>query len=419
MNHDLEQGEPGQIPGGWLIPKVLADQGFSAVLTAKDPQSGKYCAEIRWPADGNATVPFSNLMQVIDATAWRGKRIKVTASIRVASGRNDKRAQMWLRVDRPTDIGAFDNMYDRPVRSQNWADYSIIAEIHDDAKKINLGLISFEGETAWWDNVRVEVLGEFKTLAEPPRPLSETGLNNLIAFTRLVGYVRHFHPSDQAAFNPIAPTVRVFEKGKEPAVPSELQPPTGVSELKVRFWEHFGYCSAEKSMRAGPYNSRRLTLIAEDPNSLPDYALPEYVYESDLGSGVSCIVPTALFADDNGTIPPANAVENEDPRFTTDHRGARLATVMTTWNILQHFYPYFDVIDADWPHELEVALRKAAIDPNEAEFYQTLNRLVVALQDGHGSLNGPGMPPAAYSRVDGKSGGDRYGSCRYQRPASG
>src|SRR5262245_8335150 len=34
---------------------------------------------------------------------------------------------------------------------------------------------------------------------EPARPLTENGLRNLVAFTRLLGYVRHFHPSDEAA----------------------------------------------------------------------------------------------------------------------------------------------------------------------------------------------------------------------------
>src|SRR5262245_51590911 len=37
------------------------------------------------------------------------------------------------------------------------------------------------------------------TVPEAARLLSETGMRNLIAFTRLLGYVRHFHPSDQAA----------------------------------------------------------------------------------------------------------------------------------------------------------------------------------------------------------------------------
>lgn len=37
---------------------------------------------------------------------------------------------------------------------------------------------------------------------EPPRPLTARGLENLVAFTRLLGYVRHFHPGDQAAAPP-------------------------------------------------------------------------------------------------------------------------------------------------------------------------------------------------------------------------
>jgi len=423
INPDFEEGEPGQIPGGWLIPRVILEQGFSAVITSNDPQSGKYCVEIRWPTEGTPTAPFSNLMQSIDATAWHGKRIKVTAAIRVASKTPDGRAQMWLRVDKPGGVGAFDNMHDRPVSSETWADYSITADVADDALRVNLGLITFDGATAWWDNIRIELLGEFKILTEPPRALSDMELDNLIAFTRLLGYVRHFHPSDQAAelnwldfivaaiphieaakgpadlsaklqsvFQSVAPTVRVFETDKEPAMPAELQPPANVSALKVRFWEYYGYSSTEKSQRSEPYSSKRLTLVVDTPEMLPDYALPENVYKSELAAGVSCMVPTALFADDQGTLPQVAAAENEELQFSISHRGGRLATVMTAWNILQHFYPYFDVIDTDWSHELKVALRKAAVDEDEAEFYQTLNRLIVALQDGHGSLGGPGRP---------------------------
>ena len=33
----------------------------------------------------------------------------------------------------------------------------------------------------------------------PPRPLTDQGLTNLTALTRLIGYVRFFHPSDEVA----------------------------------------------------------------------------------------------------------------------------------------------------------------------------------------------------------------------------
>ncbi|MCI0465048.1 MAG: hypothetical protein L0Z62_49640, partial [Gemmataceae bacterium] len=34
---------------------------------------------------------------------------------------------------------------------------------------------------------------------EAPRNLTERELDNLVAFARLLGYVRYFHPSDEAA----------------------------------------------------------------------------------------------------------------------------------------------------------------------------------------------------------------------------
>jgi hypothetical protein len=408
-----------------MVPKMLADQGFAAVLTEDEPRSGKLCAEIRWPAGATPKAPFANLLQWIDAAPWRSRRIKVTGAVRVAVARSGQRAQMWLRVDRPGGMGAFDNMSNRPITARTWADYSITADVAEDAQRITLGLMTFDGATAWWDNVRVEVLGEFRTLTEPPRPLSERGLSNLVAFTRLLGCVRYFHPSDQAAatgwlpfivaalpqvetadgpsalatrleavFHPVAPTVRVFETGKEPALPAGLEPPAHSGELKVRVWEHVGYGQEETAGTGNIYQSKRLVLEAREPAALPSYARPANVFRSDLGAGVGCMVPTALFADDKGTLPHVAdaAAGDAEARFTVAHRGARLATVMTAWSILQHFYPYFDVVDANWPRELEVALHKAATDVNDAAFYQTLNRLVVALHDGHGSLEGPGMP---------------------------
>jgi hypothetical protein len=427
VNPDFELGEPGQMPSGWMVPKMLADQGFTAVLTAEHPASGKLCVEIRWPTGATPNAPFANLMQLIDATSWRGKRIKVTAAIRVASADDGKRAQMWLRVDRAGGMGAFDNMNNRPVRGQTWADYTITAEIAEDAQKINLGLMTFNGVTAWWDNVRMEVLGEFTTLTDPSRPLDDAGLRNLMAFARLVGYVRYFHPSDaaatcdwlqfivqalpkvesardpaalaaelQAAFAPVAPTVPVFETGKEPAQPAELQPPARRDGLRVRFWEHIGCGPAAEATGGSIYSSRRVTLDVPDSSSLSPYAQPDNVFHSDLGAGVSCWVPTAVFADAAGTLPhqePAKPVADPNQaRFPVTHRGARLATVMLAWNVFQHFYPYFDVVRTDWAKELEIALRAAATDADDASFYRTLDRLVVQLHDGHGNLSGPGVP---------------------------
>jgi len=71
---------------------------------------------------------------------------------------------------------------------------------------------------------------------------------------------------------------------------------------------------------------------------------------------------------------------------TADNVFVRLADVVIAWNILQHFYPYFDVVDVDWDLELTNTLREALNDTNEEDFFYTLSHMVAKLQDGHGNV---------------------------------
>jgi C-terminal processing protease CtpA/Prc len=81
--------------------------------------------------------------------------------------------------------------------------------------------------------------------------------------------------------------------------------------------------------------------------------------------------------------------ELEDQEFenmTADDEFVRLADVIIAWNVFQHFYPYFDVVDVDWDKQLTIALRSALEDETETDLFYTLSRLVASLQDGHGNV---------------------------------
>src|SRR5207244_12648532 len=96
------------------------------------------------------------------------------------------------------------------------------------------------------------------------------------------------------------------------------------------------------------------------------------------------IVPLELLADDEGTLPRTDPPEAAAPRsVSAEDRAVRLAAVALAWNVFQHFYPYFDVVAADWPAELRRALAAAALDPDERAFLATLRRMTAALGDGH------------------------------------
>jgi len=268
--------------------------------------------------------------------------------------------------------------------------------------------------------------GPSVTSPEGPRPLTEQGMRNAIAFTRLLGYVRHFHPSDQAAaadwdtlavegmrqiepcegpdqlakaldayFRSVAPTMQVFPNGTQPAAPTGLAPPEGAAGLKLVSWLHLGAGQLRKEDATIYRSERTYEAVA---TVAPIGSEPDQIFSADLGGGVTARVPLELYADATGTLPhrspPTPAVPDKlqvaaDNQFSGNDRATRLAAVALAWNAFQHFYPYFDVVETDWPHALVAALTSAATDTDEGAFVDTLRRLVTALHDGHGRVNHP------------------------------
>jgi len=64
--------------------------------------------------------------------------------------------------------------------------------------------------------------------------------------------------------------------------------------------------------------------------------------------GIKAIVPLSLLADAQGTRPHVAMPPRPWYRHDGNDRAVRLADVVIAWNILQHFYPYFDVVKMDW-----------------------------------------------------------------------
>lgn len=254
-----------------------------------------------------------------------------------------------------------------------------------------------------------------------PAPLSERGLANLVAFGRLLGYVRYFHPSDQAAttdwetfaiagvdrverarspdelrqkleelFQPVAPTLRLSTRPL-PALKPAMLLRSGEHPTRAVGWWHHGW-SGESSASARWYYGRRISQVID---ARSDSILPlGSEVNLDLGGGVWCSMPMTLYADEEATLPhgssPSLSPRRSEDWIPTGHdRATRLADVTLFWNTAQHFYPYFDVVGTNWPAELPLALREAATDRDGASFELALRRLVAGLRDGHGTVNSP------------------------------
>ena len=246
---------------------------------------------------------------------------------------------------------------------------------------------------------------------EPVRATSGRGNENLAAFARAYGYVRHFYPGDEAVaadwtavaiagvqraepatspadlarrleavLRPVAPAFRAWPTDRPPPAAEALARVPGLR------WRHEGFGQAERSI----YRSERVPAEAGQPD----------LFTADLPGGVSVRLPLVVAVEAGHTLPAATAdpVRPQKPidfKPSGDDRATRLADVVIAWNVLQHFYPYFDLVPGDWAAELPKALSAAAVDADRAAFRRTLQRLVVALGDGHGAVvDANGRDPA-------------------------
>ena len=121
--------------------------------------------------------------------------------------------------------------------------------------------------------------------------------------------------------------------------------------------------------------------------------------ERELGPGLAARIPLALYSRDEQTLrpegaPPLDALEAELQAvalddLTAEDAALRYADLVIAWNVFQHFYPYFDGVDADWDAVLTQTLRRAAGDEAPRDFLQTLQWMVAQLDDGHGRVGHP------------------------------
>src|SRR5260221_2016027 len=71
---------------------------------------------------------------------------------------------MWFSVDREPknqgelNVGAFDNMQDRPINSSDWKHYDIVLPVDQDAQRLYVGVFVLGKGQAWFDDASLEVV---------------------------------------------------------------------------------------------------------------------------------------------------------------------------------------------------------------------------------------------------------------------
>ena len=316
------------------------------------------------------------LRQNTDAAPLAGGRARLRALGRFlpADGGGGGRAELrWSAVPpgEPTEPG-MPPSFGEPVAlgaasvaSATWRPLEIVAELPEEAAYVVVELVVEGDGRAGLDEVGIERLGDGP--AEPLRLLANPGFEDGPAGWPPIGW--------EVEGSSLAHVYTAEQSDREPA-----------------------------AGRTSAVLERRPDLEAPRPLDEP--------WTVELGSGLVARVPLSLRLDAEGrTLPrpgagPAAAPGDGEPvELSGDDRASRLSIATTAWNVLQHFYPYFDLTDPGgtrWPAALESTLRRAAVDEGADAFRETLARLLAELDDGHGGVFTPGEQgrlPLAWDQI--------------------
>lgn len=149
-----------QPPKGWFVAGSHRRE-YVASVDRESRHTGK--ASAHFESAVLKTGGFGTLMQVFQADAFRGKRVKLSG---YARSRNVQDwAGLWMRVDGPGGKSlAFDNMQDRPIKgTSDWTKYEIVLNVPAQAEQIAYGILLTGRGDVWMDDLKFEVVGDATT----------------------------------------------------------------------------------------------------------------------------------------------------------------------------------------------------------------------------------------------------------------
>ncbi|MEK6755470.1 MAG: S41 family peptidase [Bacteroidota bacterium] len=353
----FQSGERVAFPPQGMVPKdtaglkVVAWQHLGVGLNDQGIYSSARTNRLRTvPTPG--AMAFGAITQSLNAAPHKGREFRFGAAVKANVQGAGNQGQLWFRVDREGNaMGFFDNMGDRPITHNGWKRYAISGRIDNDARQIVFGCFLLGAGRVWVDDFRLEVKEDGKWVDVPiPNSSFEAGETGKPPSN-------WFQQAPNYSFQVVAETASDRSK----SVLIARHPPEQISTPLFK--------------ESSPFGS--------------------YVQKG-LGSDLSCLVPLALYSDEQGTIPRADPkrlqrlitdISASLPKeLTARNRAVRLGNVAIAWNVFQHFYPYFDVVKTDWQRVLPEVLQLAAVDRTPNDFLRTLQKLVAQLHDGHGGV---------------------------------
>ena len=162
-------------PGWFLAGSALQsyDTGVDRTVTYAGLPSAYLKSKPQVKTDG-----FGTMMQSLQASDYKGKRIRFSAQVRAESV--TEWAGLWMRVDEGKQVSAFDNMQRRPIKgTTDWAPYAVVLDVAKSATGISFGITLAGTGSVWLSGVKFEVVDDQTPVTGTPLPTVPAGPTNL------------------------------------------------------------------------------------------------------------------------------------------------------------------------------------------------------------------------------------------------
>jgi len=146
VNPRFTESPAGTLPQGWkVLPEGdAAHKPFKAGVTAKGCRFGGACAALESPASAPPET-FGTLLQEFNAARYRGRTVRLHATLRLQHAGKENFARLWLRpggAGEPLNAQNLSQHLDyREVRSSDWTGLEIVRKIDEDIEEIAIGVM--------------------------------------------------------------------------------------------------------------------------------------------------------------------------------------------------------------------------------------------------------------------------------------
>lgn len=293
---------------------------------------------------------FGGLGRSIETKEFRGMKFKFTGFANL-SKESQGTGHFWVRDDTEIQgLGFFNNMDDNPIKPSGWKQYEIEGKLSDFSERLVYGAFLKGNGTLSIDDIRLFVFDKENWVEIP---LKNNGFEN-------------GNWKDEG-WGPIGMESNIF--------------------------------NGTENKNAGEYSlviEREVEDALEKQKPLfkgaPSIKEP---WIRELTPGLWINMPMVLYSNEEHSFPIGihdmeaykQSIVRDSPKSAAVLE-FRLGNIINTWNVFQHFYPYFEEVQIDWDKALEEHIT-FAFSSNESTHIEDLETITSSLRDGHIRVTGP------------------------------